>query len=167
MRRKGTQQPGGRPQQAQLTTKLKASIADGILDNVIKLKKGTAIYMGVAAIFAAGVYGMPLSFGDQLSVLLIGLLASVGTAGVPGSGLIMVSMVFTQVNIPLETVALIAGIDRILDMARTTLNVLGDATGALLVSRLEGDLNKDPYSAGEETQILDTGTEPFTETLSK
>lgn len=136
------------------------------LGNTINMD-GTAIYMGVAAIFAAGVYGMPLSFGDQLSVLLIGLLASVGTAGVPGSGLIMVSMVFTQVNIPLEAVALIAGIDRILDMARTTLNVMGDATGALLVSRLEGDLDKDPYSAGEETQILDTGTEPFTETLSK
>lgn len=113
------------------------------LGNTINMD-GTAIYMGITAIFAAGVYGNPLDFSEQLTVLLIGLLASIGTAGVPGAGLIMVSIVFTQVNIPLEAVALIAGIDRVLDMARTTLNVMGDATGALLISKLEGDLNTEP-----------------------
>lgn len=114
---------------------------------------GTAIYMGIAAIFAAGVYGSPLSFGDQLTVLLMGLLASIGTAGVPGAGLIMVSIVFTQVNIPLEAVALIAGIDRVLDMARTPLNIMGDAAGALLVSKLEGELNTEPVDDVDGTVL--------------
>lgn len=132
------------------------------LGNTINMD-GTAIYMGVVAIFAAEVYGIPMPIDKQLTVLLMGVLASIGTAGVPGAGLIMVSMVFTQINIPLEAVALVAGIDRILDMARTSLNVLGDATGALVVSRLEGDLNKDPFNAGEETGALGTGTETYDE----
>ena len=128
------------------------------LGNTINMD-GTAIYMAVAAVFAAEVYGLPLTFNDQLSVLLMGILASIGTAGVPGAGLIMVSLVFTQVNIPLEAMALIAGIDRVLDMIRTTINVLGDATGALLVSKLEGDLGKDPYT--EDENEIKTGTESF------
>lgn len=122
---------------------------------------GTAIYMGVVAIFAAEIYGVPMPFEKQLTVLLIGILASIGTAGVPGAGLIMSSMVFTQTNIPMEALALIAGIDRILDMARTTLNVLGDATGALVVSKLEGDLGKEPLSDNEDQGALSTGTENF------
>lgn len=130
------------------------------LGNTINMD-GTAIYMGVVAVFAAEVYGIPMPIDKQLTVLLMGVLASIGTAGVPGAGLIMVSMVFTQIEIPLEAVALVAGIDRILDMARTSLNVLGDATGALVVSRLEGDLNKDPFNAGEETGALGTGTETY------
>ena len=67
------------------------------------------------------------------------VLASIGSIGVPGAALIMITMVFTQVGIPLEAIAVIAGVDRILDMMRTSLNVLGDATGALFVSKLEGD----------------------------
>lgn len=130
------------------------------LGNTINMD-GTAIYMGVAAVFAAEVYGIPMPIDKQLTVLLMGVLASIGTAGVPGAGLIMVSMVFTQINIPLEAVALVAGIDRILDMARTSLNVLGDATGALVVSRLEGDLNKDPFHEGEKAGALGTGTETY------
>ncbi len=129
------------------------------LGNTINMD-GTAIYMGIAAIFAAEVYGMPLTIDKQLTVLLMGLLASIGTAGVPGAGLIMVSIVFTQVSIPLEAVALIAGIDRVVDMARTSLNVLGDATGALVVSKLEGDLGTEPFEDEGDSQ-LDTGTEPY------
>ncbi|HIW77835.1 MAG TPA: dicarboxylate/amino acid:cation symporter [Candidatus Bilophila faecipullorum] len=128
------------------------------LGNTINMD-GTAIYMGVAAVFAAEVYGIPLSLADQLTIMLMGLLASIGTAGVPGAGLIMISIVFTQVHIPLEAIALIAGIDRALDMVRTSTNVLGDATGALLVSRLEGDLNTEPFE--EENSELRTGTETF------
>ena len=75
--------------------------------------------------------------------------AAVGTAGVPGAGLIMTTIVFTQVGIPLEAVALIAGIDRILDMIRTSINVVGDVASALVVTNLEGDLNKEPYQEGE------------------
>ena len=67
-----------------------------------------------------------------------------GTVGVPGAGLIMMSIVFVQMGMPLEGVALIAGIDRVLDMARTPMNVLGDSLGALVVSRLEGDFNDNP-----------------------
>ena len=128
------------------------------LGNTINMD-GTAIYMGVAAVFAAEIYNIPLTLADQLTVLLMGLLASIGTAGVPGAGLIMVSIVFTQVGIPLEAIALIAGIDRILDMIRTSLNVLGDATGAVLVTKLEGELYSEPFEEGEST--LKTGTESF------
>ena len=122
---------------------------------------GNTINMDVAAVFAAEVYGIPLTLSDQLTVMLMGLLASIGTAGVPGAGLIMVSLVFTQISIPLEALALIAGIDRVLDMIRTSINVLGDATGALLVSKLEGDLNTEPFAENEDVSELNTGTETF------
>ncbi len=69
------------------------------------------------------------------------LLAAIGTIGVPGSGMIMITMIFSQVGIPLEAVAIVAGVDRLLDMARTTLNVTGDATAAILVSKLENDFD--------------------------
>lgn len=107
------------------------------LGNTINMD-GAAIYMGVAAIFAAEVYGIAMPLDKQLTVILMAILASVGSMGVPGAALVMITMVFTQVGIPLEAVALIAGVDRIMDMARTSINVLGDATGALLVSKLEG-----------------------------
>ena len=107
------------------------------LGNTINMD-GAAIYMGVAAIFAAEVYGIPMPLDKQLTVLLLAVLASVGSMGVPGAALVMITMVFTQVGIPLEAVALIAGVDRIMDMARTSINVLGDATGALVVSKWEG-----------------------------
>ena len=71
--------------------------------------------------------------------ILLAVLASIGSMGVPGAALIMITMVFTQVGIPLEAIALIAGVDRIMDMARTTINVLGDATGAVLISKLENN----------------------------
>ena len=102
---------------------------------------GNTIYMGIAAIFAAEVYGIPMPLDRQLTVILLAVLASIGSMGVPGAALIMITMVFTQVGIPLEAIALVAGVDRIMDMARTTINVLGDATGALFVSKLESDFD--------------------------
>lgn len=110
------------------------------LGNTINMD-GAAIYMGITAIFAAEVYGIPMPLGTQVTVVLMALLASIGSMGVPGAALIMMTMVFTQVGIPLEAIALVAGIDRIMDMARTTINVLGDATGAIFVSRLENELS--------------------------
>lgn len=110
------------------------------LGNTINMD-GAAIYMGIAAIFAAEVYGIPMPLDKQFVVLLMALLASIGSMGVPGAALIMITMVFTQVGIPLEAIALVAGVDRIMDMARTTINVMGDATGAILVSRLENDMD--------------------------
>ena len=110
------------------------------LGNTINMD-GTAIYMGIVTIFAAEIYGMPLPLDQQISVLLIALLASVGTMGVPGAALIMLSKIFTHVGIPLEAIALVAGIDRVMDMARTTINVLGDATAAIFISRTENDFD--------------------------
>jgi DAACS family dicarboxylate/amino acid:cation (Na+ or H+) symporter len=95
----------------------------------------------------AQVYGIELAFSSQLSILLIAILASIGSVGVPSAALVVMTMVFTQVHLPMEGIALVAGVDRILDMARTTLNVMGDATGAVVVSRLEGEL--DPDASGE------------------
>lgn len=110
------------------------------LGNTINMD-GTAIYMGVVTIFAAQIYGIPMPFDKQLSVVLMALLAAIGTIGVPGSGMIMITMIFTQVGIPIEAVAIVAGVDRILDMARTTVNVMGDATAAILVSKMENEMN--------------------------
>lgn len=119
------------------------------LGNTINMD-GTAIYMGLVTIFAAEIYGIPMPFDKQLSVVFMALLASIGTIGVPGSGMIMITMIFTQVGIPLEAVAIVAGVDRILDMARTTLNVMGDATAAILVSKLENDFDPQRGAALQE-----------------
>ncbi len=112
------------------------------LGNTINMD-GAAIYMGIASIFAAQVYGIPMPMDKQVTIVIMAILASIGSMGVPGAALLMVTMVFTQVGIPLEAIALVAGVDRIMDMARTTINVLGDATGAVFVSRLENDLDEE------------------------
>ena len=98
---------------------------------------GTAIMQGVATVFLANTYGINLGLADYLSVILVATLASVGTAGVPGVGLIMLTMVLNQVGLPAEGIALIIGIDRILDMARTAVNVTGDATVSCIVAKAE------------------------------
>jgi Na+/H+-dicarboxylate symporter len=98
---------------------------------------GTAIYQGVAVIFIAQFYGLDLTFLQLLTVVLTTILASIGTAGVPGAGMIMLAMVLTSVNMPLEGIALIAGIDRVLDMMRTSVNVVGDASAAVVVAGTE------------------------------
>lgn len=103
---------------------------------------GTAIYQGVAVIFIAQFYGMNLGFGELVTVVLTTVLASIGTAGVPGAGMIMLAMALSAVGMPLEGVALIAGVDRILDMFRTTVNIVGDASAAVFV---EGTENKKLY----------------------
>ncbi|MDY3273697.1 MAG: dicarboxylate/amino acid:cation symporter [Duodenibacillus sp.] len=124
------------------------------LGNTINMN-GTAVYMGVTTVFAAQIYGIDLSFSDQVIVVLTGVLAAIGTAGVPGAGLIMSTLVFTQIGLPLEVIGLIAGVDRILDMIRTSINVVGDSTTALMVSRMEGELGTEPFVDGE-----DAPTEP-------
>ncbi|MDU3210845.1 dicarboxylate/amino acid:cation symporter [Anaerococcus sp.] len=95
---------------------------------------GTAIYQGVCAVFIASCYGINLSLGQMLTIVLTATLASIGTAGVPGSGMIMLAMVLQAVGLPVEGIALVAGIDRIFDMGRTTLNITGDATAAIINS---------------------------------
>ena len=98
---------------------------------------GSALYQGACAIFIAQVYGLDLTIGQQLTIVLTGTLASIGAAGVPGAGLIILTMVLKSVGLPLEGLALIAGIDRVLDMARTTLNVTGDCSCAVVVDSSE------------------------------
>jgi Na+/H+-dicarboxylate symporter len=98
---------------------------------------GTAIYQGLCALFVAQVYGIDLSLGQMAIIVLTGTLASIGAAGVPGAGLIMLTLTLQSVNLPIEGIALIAGIDRVLDMARTTLNITGDAVASLIVQRSE------------------------------
>ncbi|RST76980.1 dicarboxylate/amino acid:cation symporter [Siminovitchia acidinfaciens] len=94
---------------------------------------GTAIYQGIAVMFIAQYFGVELTMAQILIVALMGTLASIGAAGVPGAGLIMLTMVLTAVNLPLEGIALIAGIDRILDMFRTSVNIMGDASACVVV----------------------------------
>ena len=105
---------------------------------------GTAIYQGVCAIFIASCYGIDLTLGQMVTIVLTATLASVGTAGVPGAGMIMLAMVLTSVGLPIDGIALVAGVDRIFDMGRTTLNITGDASCAIIVSNLlrKGKKNK-------------------------
>lgn len=98
---------------------------------------GTAIYMGVCSLFVANVFGVPLGIEQMLMIVLTGTLASIGTAGVPGAGLIMLAMVLQSVGLPLEGLALVAGIDRVLDMFRTTVNITGDAAVAIVINESE------------------------------
>jgi Na+/H+-dicarboxylate symporter len=100
---------------------------------------GTALYECVATIFIAQVYGIELSFGAQMIVVITALLASIGAASVPMSGLVMMSIILKAVGLPLEGVAIILAVDRILDMFRTTVNVLSDSVGAVVVASLEGE----------------------------
>ena len=95
---------------------------------------GTAIYQSVCAVFIASCYGIDLTLGQMVTIVLTATLASIGTAGVPGSGMIMLAMVLQSVGLPVEGIALVAGIDRIFDMGRTTLNITGDATAAIINS---------------------------------
>ena len=97
---------------------------------------GTAIYQGVCAVFIASCYGIDLSFAQMISIVLTATLASIGTAGVPGAGMVMLAMVLTSVGLPVDGIALVAGVDRIFDMGRTTLNITGDASCTVIVARM-------------------------------
>jgi Na+/H+-dicarboxylate symporter len=98
---------------------------------------GTALYMGVCSLFIANVFGIHLGLNEMAMIVLTGTLASIGTAGVPGAGLIMLAMVLQSVQLPIEGLALVAGIDRVLDMFRTTLNITGDVAVAVVVNASE------------------------------
>ncbi|MDO5538867.1 MAG: dicarboxylate/amino acid:cation symporter [Eubacteriales bacterium] len=98
---------------------------------------GTAIYQGVCAIFIAACYGIQLTLPQMMTIVLTATLASIGTAGVPGAGMVMLAMVLTSVGLPVDGIALVAGVDRIFDMGRTTVNITGDACCSIIVSNLE------------------------------
>ena len=108
---------------------------------------GTALYQGVTALFVAQAFGIDLTWVDYLTIILTATLASIGTAGVPGAGLVMLTLVLSTVGLPLEGVALIAGIDRILDMARTVVNVSGDLVATTVIAKSEHELDMEHYNA--------------------
>ena len=117
---------------------------------------GTAIMQGVATVFIANVYGVDLGLSGYLTVILMSVLASIGTAGVPGVGLIMLSMVFVQVGLPVEGIGLILGVDRLLDMIRTSVNVTGDAVVTCIVAKSEDELDNyifEDVNAGEVEEL--------------
>ncbi|WP_024609424.1 dicarboxylate/amino acid:cation symporter [Pseudoalteromonas sp. TB64] len=107
---------------------------------------GTAIMQGVATVFIAQVYGIDLSVTDYLTVILTATLASVGTAGVPGVGLIMLAMVLNQVGLPVEGISIIIGVDRLLDMTRTAVNITGDCMVTCVVAKSEGELDETVFN---------------------
>ncbi|MEM6300292.1 MAG: dicarboxylate/amino acid:cation symporter [Pseudomonadota bacterium] len=118
---------------------------------------GTAIMQGVATVFIAQVYGVELGFAAYLTVILTATLASIGTAAVPGVGLITLALVLEQAGLPVEGIALIIGVDRLLDMVRTAVNVTGDATAAVIVSYSEQQIDLATYldpnaDTGDETE---------------
>lgn len=115
---------------------------------------GTAIMQGVATVFIAQFYVIDLSLGDYLMVILTATLASIGTAGVPGVGLIMLAMVLNQVGLPVEGIGLIIGIDRLLDMLRTAVNVVGDGTVATIVARSEDDLDLEVFADPDAGRVI-------------
>jgi Na+/H+-dicarboxylate symporter len=119
---------------------------------------GTAIMQGVATVFIAQVYAVDLSLGDYMMVILTATLASIGTAGVPGVGLIMLAMGLQQVNLPVEGIALIIGVDRLLDMTRTAVNVTGDCMVACIVGKSENELDMEVFNdldAGIKSEEVD------------
>ncbi len=119
---------------------------------------GTALYQGVCALFIEQAFNVDLSLVDYMVIILTSTLASIGTAGVPGAGLIMLSLVLTTVGLPLEGLAIVAGIDRILDMARTSVNVCGDLMVSTLIGKSEGEIDLSVYNKeqlGKENAMAD------------
>jgi Na+/H+-dicarboxylate symporter len=107
---------------------------------------GTALYLGLAAVFGAQIFGVPLGPMEYVMIAVTATLGSIGAAGIPSAGLVMMGLVFTSVGVPLETIAFVAGIDRIMDMMRTTTNVTGDAACSVAVAKLTGELDVDQYA---------------------
>lgn len=115
---------------------------------------GTALYQALTAVFIAQAYGIDLGFTEYGVILLTAILASIGTASVPGGGLIVLSLVLSSVGLPIEGIALVAGIDRILDMARTTVNVTGDAAVAVIIANSENELDHSVYNKGVNDRVI-------------
>ena len=120
---------------------------------------GTAIMQGVATVFIAQVFAIDLTLTDYLTVILTATLASIGTAGVPGVGLIMLAMVLNQVGLPVEGIALIIGVDRLLDMVRTAVNVTGDSVITVIVARTENEFDIDTFNDPDAGKLKDSLTE--------
>lgn len=106
---------------------------------------GSAIFQGMSALFVAQAYGIELDIASQFIIVVTATLGAIGAAGIPGTGFIMLTVVFTSVGLPIEGLALLAGVDRLREMVSTVLNVLGDAVGAVYVAKVEGELDERQY----------------------
>ncbi|PLW68353.1 dicarboxylate/amino acid:cation symporter [Pseudohalioglobus lutimaris] len=126
---------------------------------------GTAIMQGVATVFIAQVYGVDLTMGNYITVILTATLASIGTAAVPGVGLITLALVLEQAGLPVEGIALIIGVDRLLDMVRTAVNVTGDATVAVIVGKSEKQFNQEVFDDPLADQHDDADSPALLKTL--
>lgn len=111
---------------------------------------GTAMYLGLATLFGAQIFGVDLSWGDYFMISITATLGAIGAAGIPGAGLIMMALVFGSVGVPLETIAFVAGVDRIMDMMRTTTNVTGDAAVAVTVAAMTGELDVEELVSADD-----------------
>lgn len=116
---------------------------------------GTAIYLGISTVFVAGIVGVDLTMSDYIAVVLTATLASIGAAGIPGVALVMMSMVFAAVGLPIEAIAIIAGVDRVLDMVRTTVNVTGDLAISVVIDRSEGTFDEKTFNGDKEVILND------------
>lgn len=119
-------------------------VSEGVSSFVLPLgatinMDGTALYQGVCALFVAQAFNIPMTLEMQIGIVVTATLASIGTAGVPGAGLIMLTMVLTSVGLPIEGIALVAGIDVVFDAARTCINVVGDTAVCAVVASTEGE----------------------------
>ena len=107
---------------------------------------GTAIMQGCAAFFLASYYGLDLAISDMVIIIFTATIASIGTAGIPSAGIIMLSLILTEIGIPLEGITLLLGVDRLLDMMRTSVNVTGDTCITCVVANSENLINKERYA---------------------
>ncbi|MEP2103934.1 MAG: dicarboxylate/amino acid:cation symporter [Parasphingorhabdus sp.] len=111
---------------------------------------GTAMYLGLATLFGAQIFGVDLNFGHYVLIAITSTLGAIGAAGIPGAGLIMMALVFGSVGVPLETIAFVAGVDRIMDMMRTTTNVSGDAAIATTVAVMTGEIDVEEMISADD-----------------
>lgn len=118
---------------------------------------GTAIFQGLAAIFVAQAYGIHLTICNLIIVVITATLSAVGSAGIPGGGIVTLSLVLSSIGLPLEGIAILAGIDRLRDIIGTVVNILGDAVVAVVIAKTEGEINEVPHSKSfslKEPQIV-------------
>lgn len=116
---------------------------------------GTAIMQGVATVFIANIYGIELGFSGFITVIVMAVLASIGTAAVPGVGLVMLTLVFNQVGLPVEGIGLVLGVDRLLDMVRTAVNITGDAAVTTIVAKSEGKFDQEIFDDDQAGVVTD------------
>ncbi len=111
---------------------------------------GTAMFLGMVTMFGAQFFGIQLGLTEYIMIAVTGTLAAIGAAGIPGSGLIMMTLVLTTVGVPLETIALVAGVNHVMDMIRTCTNVTGDAAVAVTVAALTGELDSEELVSADD-----------------